>query len=859
MDVGATEQLRPPHPRRPPARMSVSLLHSPRPAMSKRFDSKNTNPSPKQEARSDGSSPSSLKPALGKDDSGESSNADKWFEKSNNEVSQSSTGFVDNEKLFEVRVHGLKPEKKRELEDMLRKFALGLSHAPDESPANAYERVLPTLTTQKTASSQGVADSAYVSASGNGASSAQSESGGGRSQGFAQSAASRQQNIQSYLHDIPEGLLPSKNPAVMSEKDKKKHIVRRLEAIFAGKGAATANDQQTLQQQEVSQNAAKADRSEIEARGQRAGSEGLREARIMNKETEDPLDPNKEGKEMVTGTESIQGTNLRNKVDQQDFANESPEHHYPEQRPTRPLDLDPQRAQIPAENMQYIQNLGFSPPDFLTMEKQEDGHGWIYLNLLANMAQLHTLNIEMSQDGRKVRWKGGKDLTRQSDDGADTPAEHGKRTDSSSPRKRMKRSHSSKGALSEHRAAGQKCNLSDKPDNKFLYTPMFYHRSSTEDSDSSSAEEEDTDSGIRTATTKRSKKRDDGPIIFYNNARFCIDLSGDSKTQTTMLSDPIIYNSISSQPVGIAGPPAPASLGSSEKRGPLAQVEDFPEPMDLDDNPIPASMEVTFPAQTPLSSSSSTSQGADFRKLEVSGVGGVYPADNFAIKVQSRHARLDNETAPETVRRDMPVQYPNRLASILRETGSSRMARSAFHKEVLSLLREDLPPSELPPASMYMALDEDSSCEDDDSDAASEMSILPAFDDDAPPPSAAPQTMDMAYASSDESDDESEEYDEDSDDGSVDFLAPARKIDPQTIMAQEREYDANMAERLAEEIPAGSSAATAGGGSGFASPASGVGDKEYEKARKQYREAQASSGAPKTPSLKRARTSDNGC
>lgn len=65
--------------------------------MSKRFDSKNTNPSPKQEARSDGSSPSSLKPALGKDDSGESSNADKWFEKSNNEVSQSSTGFVDSE------------------------------------------------------------------------------------------------------------------------------------------------------------------------------------------------------------------------------------------------------------------------------------------------------------------------------------------------------------------------------------------------------------------------------------------------------------------------------------------------------------------------------------------------------------------------------------------------------------------------------------------------------------------------------------------------------------------------------------------------------------------------------------------
>ena len=64
-----------------------------------------------------------------------------------------------------------------------------------------------------------------------------------------------------------------------------------------------------------------------------------------------------------------------------------------------------------------------------------------------------------------------------------------------------------------------------------------------------------------------------------------------------------------------------------------------------------------------------------------------------------------------------------------------------------------------------------------------------------------------------------------------------------------------MAERLAEEIPAGSSAATAGGGSGFASPASGVDKREYRKAKEDARQKQQATATP--ASLKRARTSDS--
>ena len=66
-------------------------------------------------------------------------------------------------------------------------------------------------------------------------------------------------------------------------------------------------------------------------------------------------------------------------------------------------------------------------------------------------------------------------------------------------------------------------------------------------------------------------------------------------------------------------------------------------------------------------------------------------------------------------------------------------------------------------------------------------------------------------ASSDEEDDEDGD---DDDDSNIDMLATAREIDPERVRLMELKYDADTAERLAEEIPAGSSAATAGGGSG---------------------------------------------
>ena len=110
------------------------------------------------------------------------------------------------------------------------------------------------------------------------------------------------------------------------------------------------------------------------------------------------------------------------------------------------------------------------------------------------------------------------------------------------------------------------------------------------------------------------------------------------------------------------------------------------------------------------------------------------------------------------------------------------------------------------------------------------------------------------------------------DQGDIDMLATARQQDPDTIRAFEREYDAAVADRLAEDIVAGSSAATAGGGSGFNSPASQARGYDRKPAnvdrkgsrrssRKSTRNAQSTNSeaslSPRSQNLKRNRTSES--
>ena len=769
---------------------------------------------------------------------------------------------LQDEKLFEVRVHGLPAEKKRELEEALKQFALSLNDSPvSESPRPRLDRYVPGLISHKTATSshtsnQQPADSAYasMSASGQGSSLPGHSSTGanGRDRpfkGMAKSPKSRDHNIQSYLLDIPEGLLP-RRPPVMTERTKSKLVVRRLEQIFAGKGATDEGHQQPLQQQEVSQMAAKADRSEIEARGQRAGIEGLREARIMPEEIEDPmfLPRNKEQPHL-----DPRSKRQLNRRDTQDTLNEIT----PEQRPTRPLDLDPHRAQVPVENMNYIRHLGFSPPDMKTMAVFDEGHGWIYLNLLINMAQLHTLNVtsdfvrkaladfssklELSNDGRRVRWQGGPGISKTSSDGsssADLDPEGYYRSRQENRRKRR-----SKGRKAENRST-----IQPSPDdqqkslntggsiNQVSYTPLFFHRETSDGEIESSHEESGLDespqpayvtgnssglasSGMRTSSSR--KRRDDGPIIFYNKARFCTDLSGDRGAGKERLRNMIDYQSVTPNIIGHDDRTRQDRQSTESTKGPLSRGVQLPEPMDLDDNPIPIEQELIFPNDSPVESSRSQSRKSSPEPLdfEVSGLGGVCPDDNFEITVKNRHMPREAKSRnPQAAHGFGKKVHHHRFAAILGSMKGNSFP--AVDEQIVGVKKRNLPPSALPPPSYFLT---ESSPETDESDADSDASQDPGTPD-REVPATAPQPLAIPTASSDEdsSEDSDLEDDEDDSDASVDFLAAAREIDPETVQAQEREYDSNVAERIAEEIPTGSSAATAGGGSGFASPASNI-------------------------------------
>jgi hypothetical protein len=248
-------------------------------------------------------------------------------------------------------------------------------------------------------------------------------------------------------------------------------------------------------------------------------------------------------------------------------------------------------------------------------------------------------------------------------------------------------------------------------------------------------------------------------------------------------------------------------------------------------------------------------------------MGGVYPADNFAIKVESRHAVVDQDEAPAVPIKSTTINLPDRFAKILQSDNPQRKVRAAVAQRYLNIQFTQHAPSVLPPALCFVP-DDESMSDDNGSDTIDETSMS-ASSNDALPPSTAPQTMYMPAVDSEDSDEEMEDDDEDSDsddssnassDGSLDLLATARKADPEAVLRKERQYDAEMAERLAEEIPAGSSAATAGGGSGFASPASDVDKREYRKAKQEARQKQQVSlavAAAVPASLKRARTSDS--
>ncbi|CAK7222293.1 hypothetical protein SBRCBS47491_004816 [Sporothrix bragantina] len=501
---------------------------------------------------------------------------------------------LENEKLFEIKVHGLPRRKKQELEATLRDFAASLGDTASADSASQRKREKSVSSKEhsshpmhhhhhnsagpyassgsrskyasNSSSRSRPVDSAYASMSTGANSSRQSQS---RTPfGGSKARASSEQKVERYLNEIPEGLYPHYGFNSLGDKEKKKLIVRRLEQLFTGKiggrytrqgrtsapqsGDSAVRKATALAPDESMDSSSGADKS-----GSRSGSSGdggsvpaisvsahapaptalpaslsnalsgssnfepAREARIQqrhsgkhskSRDNGSASNSNSNGDEAGNGNGNGSGHSIVNTASgngtstsqlQGKLATRST---IPDQRPTRLLDLDPDRVQVPADNMEYIRHLGLVPPEIgpkstsKMIDVSPDADGWVYLNLLSNLAQLHILNVapdfirqavvekstkfQLSPDGQKIRWRGGTDGTKFSSDGSTgNRSQHSQSTDLDDgsddvgQRKRQKTSgNGSASALSSGKKQSKFGAQGSVVSSSFHYKPLFAHQ-----------------------------------------------------------------------------------------------------------------------------------------------------------------------------------------------------------------------------------------------------------------------------------------------------------------------------------------------------------------------------------------------
>lgn len=624
-----------------------------------------------------------------------------------------SSARLEKDKLFEVKIHGLTPQKKRELEETLQAFAssirrddstntstsqLALRNATHPDTSTRHVSKLPS---SSSTSNSRLVDSAYASLSTSGPiSSSASNPVDIEKKDRALTAKSKMGKVQSFLDDIPQGLLP-KHSAVMTERGKKKLVVRRLEQLFTGKlRVPGGQDSQPLQQQEVSNSAARDDRRAIESRGQEVSAEGVREAHILPEIVfSKPKAPRLPGD--TSGESST--TSQADGVDRTSSS--------PDQRPTRPLDLDPDRAQVPAENLEYIRHLGLSTPTMTSGEStnvttdtaENDGDGWIYLNLLINMAQLHMINVtpdfirsavaelstkfQLSRDGRKLRWMGGNQGTElSSDSGADNPLRDSPNDSDSLQENDKKRR---KVDLHQHQDPFQEeaskdgrfspialkdlapATLSNDARTSLHYKPLFFSRLRMQDDEMSLDESishvsfapvDESAKGRTPNRLRRSshsvssskRRRNDGIIAFYSQAPFCTDLSGDRQDVVAPLQvtdvDMEELSNHANDALGFDSRPPPPSRTPS---GSLLKFRPFKDYSICADGSVREGLRCRTPEPVAKENAdddfnfspewTEPSAQKDFTPLnfDASGLGGTQPADHFAVTVETVRPKLD--------------------------------------------------------------------------------------------------------------------------------------------------------------------------------------------------------------------------
>ncbi|OAQ96003.1 hypothetical protein LLEC1_03853 [Akanthomyces lecanii] len=672
------------------------------------------------------------------------------------------------DQLFEIKFHGLPKRKKRELETTLREFTANLGDSSSVSSPHqkksSHDKLNSGFRSKHASSSSGSharpVDSAYASMSTGAHSSAVSL---GRHGSHQSGVRSSEQKVESYLRDIPEGLYPKH--VAMTDKDRKKIVVRRLEHLFTGKiNGRLGRRQSALQTVPHLPTSSTSlplppiptlnwEAAQPQQQQQSDKSEPSREARIL------PF-----GSSTKKSRSRDHGSASNSNGDQTESTGNGtngspPDRSPPEQRPTRPNDLDPDRPQIPADNMEYIRHLGLVPPELLPDATQEtpdvspDAEGWVYLNLLCSLAQLHMINVtpdfvraavaeistkfQLSPDGRKIRWRGGSHGTKLTSDSSIDSSEMSERVSGGATkastkvkRKRQKIGHSIGGSVTSSKDNTMLGPQISSSSDSFHYKPLFVRQDSPngvvslDDTLSSFGPVEDSNMGESrynlsgSGSWNRKKRRRDGAVIYYGGAPFCTDLSGDpgdvsptahmiSTGQEATASSPQphrpLYRSPSGSSIGIRPLSHPMPLASAA-------------PMEIDhDEELPGlatdSGDETTDADIEFSWSDEP-QYLEVHPLEPCGLGGVLPDDHFMVVVTTKRPKKDaagatthynqgsqNETADSIIARLAVMSTSSPAAQQSRP--SSRCSTPGVEIEYTSGRIKRLTPVPLPPPVIF--------------------------------------------------------------------------------------------------------------------------------------------------------------
>ncbi|KAF4449750.1 putative period clock protein FRQ [Fusarium austroafricanum] len=620
--------------------------------------------------------------------------------------------MLRKEKLFEIKVHGLPKKKKRELEATLRDFAASLDGSPNASSMqnkkksrhtsdNLYSGSGSKHASSSSGSNFRPADSAYASMS------TGANSGTSLNRPSIGSQAKSSEAVENYLRDIPEGLYP--RHMIMTDKERKKLVVRRLEQLFTGKigGRHVVKKQPVLPSgssaalapvvAETQPNVANTSNSSIHEPPtlQTSGKEPTREARILPLEQQSGHSGKKSRSADNGSASHSNGDNTEsggNGNSTGSGTNPSPPMTtLPEQRPTRPRDLDPDRTQVPAENMDYIRHLGLVPPELLAEQHNQDVHpdaeGWVYLNLLCNLAQLHMINVtpdfvrsavsgistkfQLSPDGRKIRWRGGTEGTRFSSDSSGYNSQKSPSTDdtedgSENKRKRQKTGRSTGDEFQSGSSSKNGLKFDPQlcaPSESFHYKPLFAQQDSSggqtslDETVSSFGPPEESNVGESrwglsgSGASSRRKRRHDGAIIYYSGAPFCTDLSGDPGDMSPTTQMRTSGQTQSDQDNNFKVPPSPLRRTDSGSflsyrpltdRGPLSTQQNTA--MDIDsENPPSLADDADDVSEVDLDFTwTDNAQYMQHFPLEPCGLGGVLPEDHFMVVVSTKRPKQED-------------------------------------------------------------------------------------------------------------------------------------------------------------------------------------------------------------------------